>query len=119
MITRSTAGGGETWPKTKVQVFGALLDETVLSFHVCGEDIDILDSFKYLGNVVHNNGGSCQEVLRQIGLVHGVMDSFSTSIWHCRYLCRWTKIQIFKLPMILVLLYGCETWTLNTDLEAN
>ena len=40
----------------------------------------ILDSFTYLGSVVHNNGGSRQEVLRRIGLVHDVMDSLSTSI---------------------------------------
>ena len=40
-----------------------------------------------------------------------------TSIWRCRYLCRRTKIRIFKLLAIPVLLYGCETWTLNTDLK--
>ena len=57
-----------SWPITKVQVFGGLLDETVQCIHACGEDIDILDSFKYLGNVVHNNSGSRQEVLRRIGI---------------------------------------------------
>lgn len=30
-----------SWPKTKVQVFGGLLDETVQSVRACGEDIDI------------------------------------------------------------------------------
>ena len=73
-------------PKTKVQVFGGLLDETVQSIQSCSEDIDILDSFKYLGSVVHNNSGSCQEVLRRIGLAHDVKNSLSTSIWRCRYL---------------------------------
>ena len=48
-------------------MFGGLLDETVQSIHACGEDIDILDSFTYLGIVVYNNGGSCQEVIRQFG----------------------------------------------------
>ena len=93
-----------SWPKTKVQVFGDLLDETVQSIHACGEDIDILQIFTYLGSVVHNNGGSRQEVLRWIGLAHGVMDSVSTSIWRCRYLCRRTKIQISKSLVIPVLL---------------
>ena len=56
-----------------------LLDETGLSIDVCGEDIDILDRFTYLGSVIYNNGGSRQEVLRWIGLVlpglaHGVME---------------------------------------------
>ena len=106
-----------SWPKTKVQVFKGLLDETVQSIHACSEDIDILDSLKYLGSVVHNNGGSRQEVLRWIGLAYGVMDSLSTSIWRCRYLHRRTKIRIFKSLVIPVLLYGCETWTLNTDLK--
>ena len=108
-----------SWPKTKVQVFRGLLDEIVQSIYTCGEDIDILDSFKYLGSVVHNNGESRQEVLRWIGLTHGVMDSLSTSVWRCRYLCRRKKIRIFKSRVIPVLLYGCETWTLNIHLEAN
>ena len=79
-----------SWPKTKVQIFGDLLDETVKSVHACDEDIGILDSFTYLGSVAHNNGGSRLEVLRRIGLAHGVMDSLSTSIWRCRFLCRRT-----------------------------
>ncbi|KAG0717266.1 hypothetical protein GWK47_054805 [Chionoecetes opilio] len=33
-----------SWLKTKVQVFGGLLDETVQSVHACGEDIEILES---------------------------------------------------------------------------
>ena len=52
-----------SWPKTEVQVFGGLLGETTQSIHECGEHINILDSFTYLDSVVHNNGGSHQEVL--------------------------------------------------------
>ena len=44
----------------------------------CGDDIGILDSFTYLNSVVHINGGSRQEVLRQISLAHGIMDLLST-----------------------------------------
>ncbi|KAG0711023.1 Iron-sulfur protein NUBPL [Chionoecetes opilio] len=106
-----------SWLKTKVQVFGDLLDEAVQSVHACGEDIEILESFTYLGSAVHNDGGSRQEVLRRIGIAHGVMDSLSGSIWRCRYLCRRTKIRFFKSLVIPVLLYGCETWTLNSDLK--
>ncbi|KAG0720514.1 putative uncharacterized transposon-derived protein F52C9.6 [Chionoecetes opilio] len=106
-----------SWLKTKVQVLGDLLDEAVQSVHACGEDIEILESFTYLGSAVHNDGGSRQEVLQRIGIAHGVMDSLSGSIWRCRYLCRRTKIRIFKSLVIPVLLYGCETWTLNSDLK--
>ena len=106
-----------SWTKTKVQAFGGLLDDTVQSVQACGEDIEVLESFTYLGSVVHNNGGSGQEVTRRIGLAHGVMNSLNASIWRCRYLCRRTKIRVFKSLVLPVLLYGCETWTLNSDLE--
>ena len=100
-------------------MFEGLLNETVQSIHACSEDIDIdiLNSFTHLGSVVHNNGGSRQEVLQWIGLARGVMDSLSTSIRRYWYLCRRTKIRIFKPLINFVLLYGCETWILNTDLK--
>ena len=55
-------------------MFNDLLEEAVQSLHVCGEDIDILGSFTYLGSVVHNIGELHQEVLQLIDLAHGVMD---------------------------------------------
>ena len=106
-----------SWTKTKVQAFGGLLDDTVESVHTCGENIEVSERFTYLGSVVHNDGGSGQEVNRRIGLAHGVMDSLNTSIWRCRYLRRKTKIRIFKSLVLPVLLYACETWTLNRDLK--
>ena len=47
-----------SWPKTKIQVFGDLLNETVQSVHACSEDIEILENFTYLGRLVHNDGRS-------------------------------------------------------------
>ena len=37
---------------TKVQMFGGLLDEAIQQSHACDKDIDILESFTYLGNIV-------------------------------------------------------------------
>ncbi len=69
-----------SWAKTKVQAFGGLLDDTLQSLRACGEDIKVLESFTYLGSVVHNNGRSDQEVIRRIDLAYSVMDSLNTSI---------------------------------------
>ncbi|XP_045110009.1 uncharacterized protein LOC123503949 [Portunus trituberculatus] len=52
-----------SWPKTKVQMFRGLLHETVQSVRACGEDIEILENFTYLGCVMRNDGGSSHEVL--------------------------------------------------------
>ncbi len=66
-----------SWTKRKAHSFGGLLDDTVQSVHACGEDIEVLESFTYLGSVVHNSGRSDQEVIRRIGLAYGVMDSLN------------------------------------------
>ncbi|XP_037783505.1 uncharacterized protein LOC119579665 [Penaeus monodon] len=49
------------WTKTKVQEFGGLLYVDVQFVHVCGENINILDSFTYLGNVVQSDRGPDRE----------------------------------------------------------
>ena len=61
--------------------------------------------------------GHIKKYYSRIGLTHGVMDSLSTSIWRCQYLCRRTKIRIFKSLVIRLLFYGCETWTLRINLK--
>ena len=38
--------GPVSWAKTKVQVFGGVLDETVQSLHACGEDIEVLKNLE-------------------------------------------------------------------------
>ena len=49
-------------------MFGGVLDETEQFVHACGEDTEILKNFTYLGNVVHDDGRSSQEVTKRIGL---------------------------------------------------
>jgi hypothetical protein len=36
-------------------------------------------------------------------------------VWRSKYLSRGTKVEVFKRLVLLVLLYGCETWTLTDD----
>ena len=79
-------------------------------------DQRILRNFTYHSSEVHKDGGQSQEVTR-IALAHAVMDSLNTSNFRCRYLCRWTKIRIFKSLVIPVLLYGCKTLALKTALK--
>lgn len=45
-----------------------------LSLLMCGEDVETLESFIYLGSVVHRSQGACQEVLVVISLAYAVMD---------------------------------------------
>lgn len=96
-----------------------MLDETVQCLHLAKTLRSWKISYNLVAYLVQNNGGCCQEVLHWIGLANSVMDSFSTTIWHCKYLCRRTKIWIFKSHVLPISLYGFETKSFSTrDFES-
>lgn len=55
-------------PKTKVQLFRRLSNETLQYVHACGEDVEISESFTYFGSKVHKDMGEApQEAFRWLG----------------------------------------------------
>jgi hypothetical protein len=105
-----------SWTKTKIQAFDDSLAD-VKSVPVCGENVEVLDRFTYLGSVVQSDGGSDLDVERRLGISYGVMESLNQSVWRCRYLSKKTKLHVFKVLVLPVLLYGAETWTLTAQLR--
>lgn len=104
-----------SWTKTKIQSFDGTLSG-YQAVPVCGMNVEVLDRFTYLGSVIQSNGGSDLEVNRRLGLAYGVMESLNQPIWCCRYLYKKTKIRVFRVLVLSVLLYGAETWTLTAAL---
>ena len=78
--------------KTKIQAFNDILDAAVLSVSVCGEDVELVERFTYLGSDIHVSAGCDSEVNRRLGRAWGVMDSMDHGAWRCRYLCGRTKV---------------------------
>ena len=106
-----------SWVKTKIQVFNDFLDAALLSVPVCGEDVEVMERFTYLGSDIHVSAGCEPEVIRRLVPAWGVMDSLDHGVWHCRYQFWRTKVQVFMSLVLPVLLYACETWTLTRDLR--
>ena len=98
-----------SWVKTKIQAFNNPLDAAILSVPVCGEDVEVMERFTYFGSDIHVSAGCGPEVNRRLGHAWGVMDSLDHEMWCCRYLCRRTKVRVFRSLVLPVLLYGCET----------
>ena len=46
-----------SWVKTKIQAFNDILDAAVLSVPVCGEDVEVVERFTYLGSDIHVSAG--------------------------------------------------------------
>ena len=56
-----------SWVKTKIQGFNDILDAAFLSAPVCGEDVEVVERFTYLGSDIHVSTGSEPEVNRRLG----------------------------------------------------
>ena len=106
-----------SWVKTKIQAFNDILDDAVLSVPVSGEDVEVVERFTYLGSDIHVSAGCESEVNRRLGWAWGVMASLDHGVWHYQYLCRMTKVRVFRSLVLPVLFYRCENWTLTRDLR--
>ena len=106
-----------SWVKTKIQAFNDILDVAILSVPAFGEDVEAVERYTYLGSDIHVSAGCKPEFNRHLGQAWGVMDSLDHGVWHCQYLFRRAKVQVFTSLVLPVLLYGCETWTLTRDLK--
>jgi len=100
-----------------MQTFNDMLDAAILSVPACGEVVEDTKRFTYLGSDIHVSACCEPEVNRRLGQAWGFLDSLDHGVWCCRYLCRRMKVQVFKSLVLPVLLYGCETWTLDKGSE--
>ena len=81
-----------SWVKTKIQAFNNILDAAILSVPVCGEEVEVMERFTYLGSDVHVSAGCEPEVNRRLGRAWVVMDSLGHGVWCCQYLCGKMKV---------------------------
>ena len=81
-----------------------------IDIRVNGEKLDEVDSFKYLGAVVTDQG-SKPEVLSRTAQTTAALARLKT-IWNDKHISLSSKIRLMR----LVLLCACETWTLTVDI---
>ena len=102
------------WSKTKIQQIGEpRCSQSHLT--VVGENVEIVDSFVYLGCLMDRKGGSDLEIRRRIEIARSCMTLLDKHIWRSPIRLD-TKIRLYRAYVIPVLLYGSETWTTTTEL---
>ena len=103
----STFGLQMNWSKTKIlQVSYSSSSSTV---QVADGHVKVVDAFVYLGCMIDSSGGSRGEVLRRIGLAWSCMNMLERRIWKSSIRLE-TKLRLYQTYIVLVLMYGCETW---------
>ena len=103
--------------KSNVLAFGDILHVTVESITVSGENVEVTQTFTYLGSVIHSSTSCELGINRRLGRAWSATNSLDEGVWRCRYLCKRRKIRVFRSLILPVLLYSCETWTLTGELR--
>ena len=71
-----------------------------------------MEKFGYLGVTVTNTNGMREEIKRRINM--GIACCYSLEkILSSRLLSKKLKVKTYKIIILPVVLYGCETWSLT------
>ena len=82
---------------------------------VKGQTLGAVNSFKYLGAVVSDDG-SKQEVLSRIAQATSALTKLKP-IWRDNSISLGLKVKLMRSLVISIFLYACEAWTLTAELE--
>lgn len=97
------------WAKTKIQT---TIPDQPASADVNGNKVEIVDAFTYLGSTIHSTGSSEPEIRRRICIAREHMKSLDRNIWNSQITLE-TKLRLYNVYIIPILLYGADTWTLT------
>jgi hypothetical protein len=102
--------------KTKIVVFGDDETDTRDPMMLRGEEVNVVNEFKYLGSVFTSDGSDVSDVKARIAKAWASFHGLKRSVWRQRGFSLDTKIRVYKTFVLPIFLYGCESWVL-TDTE--
>ena len=85
--------------------------EPHLTFHINGDEIKQVTSFKYLGSILSDKHNIDEEVCNRINQASVAFGKLHTRVFQNDNLRLDTKIEVYTAVCITSLLYGAETWT--------
>ena len=93
--------------KTKVMASGP-----ITSWQTGGETVETVADFIFLGSKITADGDCSHEIKRCLLLERKVMTNLD-SIFKSRDIILSTNVHLIKAMVFLVVMYGCESWTVK------
>ena len=93
--------------KTKIMASG-----TITSWQIDGETVESVADFIFLDSKITADGDCSHEIKRCLLLGRKVMTNLN-SIFKSRGITLPTKVCLVKAMVFLVVMYGCESWTVK------
>ena len=93
--------------KTKIMASGP-----ITSWQIDGETLETVSDFILGGSKITADGDCSHEIKRRLLLERKVMTNLD-SIFKSRDITLSTKVRLVKAIVFLVVMYGCESWTIR------
>ena len=93
--------------KTKIMAFSP-----ITSGQIDGETVETVADFIFLGSKITADGDCSHDIKRCLLLGRKVMTNLD-SIFKSRDITLPKKVRLVKAMVFLVVMYGCETWTIK------
>ena len=93
--------------KTKIMASGR-----ITSWQIDGETVETVADFIFLGSKITADVDCSHEIKRRLLLGRKVMTNLD-NIFKSRDITLQTKIRLAKAMVFLIVMYGCESWTVK------
>ena len=93
--------------KTKIMISGP-----ITSWQIDGETVETVTDFIFLGSKITADADCSHEIKRHLFLGRKAMTNLD-SILKSRDITLPTKVRLVKAMVFLVVMYGCESWTIK------
>ena len=98
--------------KLNIQKMKIMASSPVTSWQVDGEIVETVSDFIFGGSKITADGDCSHEIKRHLFLGRKVM-IYLDSIFKSRDITLPTKVHLVKAMVFLVVMYGCESWTIK------
>ena len=102
--------------KTKSMVISRKEAKPRIKIKIGQTDIEQVDNFIYLGQMITEDGRSDKEIIRRISIAKGIFNKMSKNVLCKKETSLKTRKRILTCYVWSTLLYGADTWTLNTEM---
>ena len=103
--------------KLNIQKTRIMASSPITSWEIDGETVETVSEFIFLGSKIPADGDCSHEIKRRLLLGRKVMTNLD-SILKSRDITLSTKVCLVKAVVFPVVTYGCESWTIKKELNA-
>ena len=102
--------------KTKCMVISKKAIVASCNLQSRGQQIKLVKKFKYLGYMITTDGKCITEIKKRIATAKDAFQKLSLILKN-RNISMTTKFRVLKIYVWSTLTYGCECWTITSDIE--